>query len=107
MQPKRVRHHTDDEGLEGIRRMEALKPARGSLGFTAGVHVEVEPFGAARPGIGGPAKELGAFKEGAYVEFDAPPTMLPNPLIGQRNAAFIPIAPDEVFYLRGLNPRYV
>jgi hypothetical protein len=107
MPPIRVRHHTDDAALERIRRMEAILPARGDMGFEAGVHVEVEPFGSATPGETGPKEETGAFKGGAFVEFDAPGGMVRTPMISPRNTAIIPTAVDQPLSLRALNPRYV
>jgi hypothetical protein len=50
----RVRHHTDDAGLDQIKASGGIQPARGRLfvdkgrvvEIDQGVHVEVEPFGA-------------------------------------------------------------
>lgn len=102
----RVRHHTDDTGLKGIRRRQAILPARGSEEAEAGVHVEVEPFGTARPGLGGPRAETGCFAEGAFVEFDAPPEMIPT-RVGSRNTAIIPTAVDQPLALMWRNARFV
>ncbi len=102
----RVRHHTDDAGLESIRAQGAINPSRGSSGVEFGVHVEVEPFGTTRPGLEGPKTQTGAVQGGAYVEFDAPPEMVPT-LIGVRNTAIIPTTIDDPFSLEGLNPRFV
>src|SRR6516165_9720184 len=107
MPPMRVRHHTDDAALDRIQRMEAILPARGDMGFDAGVHVEVEPFGSAKPGKTGPKEETGASRGGAFVEFDAPPTMVRTLMIGPRNTAIIPTPFDQPLSFRGLNPRYV
>ena len=107
MPPTRVRHHTNDESLDNIRRMEAILPARGDMGFEAGVHVEVEPFGSAKPNKTGPQEETGASGGGAFVEFDAPPSMVVTLFIGPRRTAIIPTGIDEPLSLRGLNPRYV
>jgi hypothetical protein len=107
MPSKRVRHHTNDQGLEGIKRIEAIVPARADTPFEAGVHVEVEPFGSTRPDHHlGPKAELGCAAEGAYVEFDAPPILIPR-YIGRRNSAMIPTGINEPFSLRGLSPVYV
>ncbi len=102
----RVRHHTDDAGLEAIRRTQAILPARGVEEAEAGVHVEVEPFGTARPGLGGPRAEMGCLGEGAFVEFDAPPGMVPT-RVGPRNTAIIPTAVDQPLSLVGRNTRFV
>jgi hypothetical protein len=102
----RVRHHTDDEGLEKIRKDMAIITSRGAMGFEAGVHVEMEPFGTARADIGGPKDQTGAHKEGAFVEFDAPPNLLRTD-IGVRNTGIIPTGLTEPLSLVGLNPRFV
>ena len=106
MQPKRVRHHTNDEGLRGIQRTGAIKPARGDVGFAVGIHVEVEPFGTTRPGQDGPLAQLASAGEGAYVEFDAPPSMI-RTNVGPRNTGLIRTTEDEPYPLQGLNPFYV
>ena len=100
----RVRHHTDDTRLAEIQASGAIQASRGWGPFATGVHVEVEPFGRARPGLGGPVTTLGAYLEGAYVEFDAPPGMVTY-YCGPRNTAIIPTS--EPYPLDGLNPVYV
>lgn len=102
----RARHHTNDAGLDGIRAKMALEPSRGSGGFAAGIHVEVEPFGTTRPGVDGPKAQLGSFGEGAYVEFDAPSGMILTS-VGVRNTAMIPTGVDKPLSLVGLKPRFV
>jgi hypothetical protein len=102
----RVRHHTDDAGLEGIRARQAILPGRGIEGIETGVHVEVEPFGTTRPGLNGPKTETGSIAEGAFVEFDVPKGMIPRK-IGPRNTAIIPTPGCESLSLRGLNARFV
>jgi hypothetical protein len=102
----RVRHHTDDAGLESIRARQAILPGRGVEGIEAGVHVEVEPFGTTRPGLNGPKAETGSIAESAFVEFDAPKGMFPRK-IGPRNTAIIPTPDFEPLSLRGLNARFV
>ncbi len=82
-------------------------PSTGRHGFEAGVHVEVEPFGSAKPGKTGPREETGAVKGGAFVEFDAPPGIVRTPMLGPRNTAIIPTPVDQPLSLTGLNPRYV
>ena len=99
----RVRHHTDDAGLEGIRQSGAINPARGWGRFATGIHVEVEPFGTLRPGRGGPKDEMGAAGQGAFVEFDAPSGMV-GYTCGPRNTALIPS--DSPLFLDDLNPVY-
>ncbi|MBW3598283.1 MAG: hypothetical protein KY475_13550 [Planctomycetes bacterium] len=87
MAPQRNRHHTDRRGLEGIRRDNAINPARGE---PLGVDVEVgPPFGSVQPGLGGPIAETGAAGEGAYVEFDSVGTEIPTD-VGPRKTARIP-----------------
>ncbi len=103
----RVRHHTNDTALERIQRMGTILPARGDMGFEAGVHVEVEPFGSAKPGQTGPKEKTGAFQGGAFVEFDAPPGLVCTPMIGPRNTAIIATPVDQPLSLTGLIPRYV
>ncbi len=49
---------------------------------------------------------MGGVEEGAFVEFDAPPGMVPT-LIGVRNTAIIPTTIDGPFSITGLNPRFV
>ena len=103
----RVRHHTDDVGSEQIRRSASILPARGIEGVDAGVHVEVEPFGSARPGLAGPQAELGSFAGGAFVEFDSADNMVLRTAISPRNVGMIPTGADQPFSLVGRNPRYV
>jgi hypothetical protein len=102
----RVRHHTDDEGLEGIRAAMAINPSRGSAGAEAGVHVELEPYGSPRPGREGPRETMGCVRDGAFVEFDAPLGML-RTYVGIRNTAIIPTPIDEPFALKGRNVQFV
>src|ERR1700752_4822046 len=102
--PKRVRHHTDDTGLEKIRLAGGIVPGRGWLDVETGVHVEVEPFGTARPTTGtesSPKRDLGCNKEGAFVEFDAPPEMIPYSC-GPRNSGIIPVPANQLMLLQGL-----
>jgi hypothetical protein len=89
-----------------MRKTLEILPARGIEGAEAGVHVEVEPFGTARPGLGGPRAEMGCFAEGAFVEFDAPAGMIPT-RVGPRNTAMIPTPLDRPFALAGRNARFV
>ena len=102
----RVRHHTNDENLEKIRATLSIAPSRGAARVGAGVHVELEPFGSARPGLGGPKAELGTMHEGAYVEFDEPSTVV-RTRVGPRNTAIIPTGMDIPLNLAGRNPRFV
>jgi hypothetical protein len=102
----RVRHHTDDHGLMGIRAKNAIDPARGVGHIEAGVHVELEPFGSPLPGREGPKSQMGCDAESAYVEFVAPPEMV-RTNIGVRNTAMIARRINEPLSLGGLNPRFV
>ena len=104
--PKRVRHHTSDEGLAGIRREMAIWVSRGWVPIINGVHVEVEPFGPTRPGTYGPLAELTSAGEGAYVEFDAPESMFEY-TCGKRRSAIIPMPLGKTLSLIELNPRFV
>jgi hypothetical protein len=107
MRPGRVRHHTNDFGLQGIRGKNAIDTSRGWGNIAVGVHVEVEPFGTTRPSTParpGPKGDFGCEGEGAYVEFDAPPGIVCYSC-GQRNSGFIPVS--EPLSLVGLNPRFV
>jgi hypothetical protein len=73
----RCRHHTDAEGVHGIRKDNAIKPSRGE---PIGVDVEVEPFGSVNPyGSRSPKREIGSKGDGAYVEFDLPEGTIPQP----------------------------
>lgn len=104
---RRVRHHTDDAGLESIMAEGAIHVSRGWADIPSGVHVEVEPFGTTRPskeGLPGPKNEMGCTAQGAYVEFDAPPEMVPY-YCGPRNTAIIPT--ERPFAVASLNPKYV
>src|SRR5438876_5846146 len=106
---KRVRHHTDDAGLREIRQAGGIKPSRGWFGADNGVHVEVEPFGSAkraRPGRSGPKNDLGCVGEGAYVEFDAPDSLIEY-FCGPRQAGIIPVPLGEMLVLQALRPEYV
>ncbi|MBD2801660.1 hypothetical protein ID854_14705 [Xenorhabdus sp. M] len=78
-----VRHHTSLEGLEGIKRDQAIEVARGN---PIGVHVEVAPFGDPKTA----KNEIGAFRGGSYVEFEVPKDTLVKTHIGPRNTAIIP-----------------
>ncbi|MEM1206723.1 MAG: RHS repeat-associated core domain-containing protein, partial [Acidobacteriota bacterium] len=95
----RARHHTDPGSARGIRRDMAINPGRGDPHI--GVHVEVEPFGRTRTGIGGPADDLGSL-EGAYVEFDLPEGAIPTPHVGPRNTVVVPT--KVPLALQDLNP---
>lgn len=99
----RCRHHTDHEGLQGIKRAYAIKPARGT---PVGVDVEVEPFGPVSPySHRNPKDETGAKGGGAYVEFDLPDNAIFRPWIGPRNNARIPT--EVPLRLDGLRPTFV
>lgn len=99
----RCRHHTDPKGLDGIKKDNAIDPARGE---PVGVHVEVEPFGSARPypRYFGPAAQTGAKGGSAYVEFDLPRNAIPT-RVGARNTAVIPT--DQPLSLAGRHPVFV
>jgi len=79
----------------------AINPARGE---PAGVHVETEPFGTAKPGLGGPKAQTGAAGEGAYVEMDLTGSAQPTN-VGPRRTAAIPTS--DPLPLEGLNPTFV
>src|SRR5262245_55658274 len=104
--PGRVRHHTDDKGLKGIRRDMAIQAARGWGPLECGVHVELEPFGPVRPGLAGPKAELDCCGEGAFVEFDAPENLLEYSF-SSRKSGVIPLGAGEVLSLEGRHPRFV
>src|SRR5438552_599065 len=99
----RVRHHTNDAGLAAIKASGEITVARGWGPTGTGIHVEIEPFGTARPGRGGPVDDMGCAGEGAYVEFDAPPGMV-RYICGPRQTALIPA--DRPLRLDGLNPAF-
>jgi hypothetical protein len=99
----RCRHHTDHEGLDGIKKTNEIKAARGT---PHGVDVEVEPFGPVNPySRRSPRTETGAAGGGAYVEFDLPANAVPQPWVGPRNNARIPTA-GAPLSLNGLNPKF-
>jgi len=107
MKRPRVRHHTDDNGLDGIRAEGAIHLSRGWGNLQTGIHVEVELFATACPapqGSSGPKNDMNCAKQGAYVEFDAPPEIVPY-YCGPRNTALIPA--KQPLSLAGLNPKYV
>src|SRR5688572_24107994 len=109
MRRLRVRHHTDDEGLRGIRAVGGINSSRGWGDVQSGVHVEVEPFGTARPsrpGHSGPRSDLGCERDGAYVEFDAPDTLV-RYSCGPRNSGIIPVPSGQRLALIELNPVYL
>ncbi|MDH4318144.1 MAG: RHS repeat-associated core domain-containing protein, partial [Desulfobulbaceae bacterium] len=91
----RIRHHTSPEYLNGIKKDNAINPARGG-----GVHVEIEPFGPVRTA----KAETGAFAKGAYVEFDAPLDKIPSTNVGPRNTGVIPT--ESPLPLDDLNPTF-
>jgi len=106
-QAMRVRHHTDDRGLEGIRSQGAIHVSRGWANTPTGVHVELGPFGSTRrsfQGGTGPINQMMCHAEGAYVEFDAPPSVILYSC-GTRNTGIIPA--DDPFPIAELNPVYV
>jgi hypothetical protein len=104
---KRVPHHTNDHGLEAIRTAYAIVSGRGWGTVETGVHVEVEPFGSARPSPqSGPKADLGCDREGAFVEFDGPEEMFFY-FCGPRNTAVIPLSPDQRLSLKDRNPVFV
>ncbi len=92
----RVRHHTSPHGMAGIADDMAIYPSRGN---PVGVHVETQPFGPAATG----AADTGAAFGGAYVEFDAPSSMLPTS-VGPRNTGVIPSS--DPLTLQNLNPAF-
>ena len=100
----RARHHTDVEGLRRIRRQRAIQPARADVPVNWGVHVETEPFGSTKPGLGGPRAETGAYREGAYVEFDLPAAAIVTH-VGPRHTTVIPTF--EPLQIDNLDPTYV
>jgi hypothetical protein len=104
----RVRHHTSDEGLDGIRAQGAIHVSRG-WGTPLGVHVEVEPFGTTMPereGRPSPKAELGFERGGAFVEFDLPSAfVVVHYEFPKRHAAII--LTNEPLSLEGLNPTFV
>jgi hypothetical protein len=104
-----VRHHTSDEGLDGIRRDGAIRPSRGWPDDARGVHVEIEPFGTTRPtwrGRRGPKADLGIQVDGAYVEFDVPTMGRLVPYsCGPRKTALL--VTDRPLHLTDLNPVFV
>jgi len=108
----RVRHHTSDDGLEGIRTEGAIHVSRGWGSLPPGIHLEIEPFGTTSPyrhdreGTPSPKAELGLLMDGAYIEFDVPPgAKLLVYSCGPRNTALIPT--DRPFALQGLNPVFI
>ena len=106
--PARARHHTDLEGLRGIRQDRAIKPSRADdppVPGGIGIHLEVEPFGSILPGKNGPKAQTGAAGEGAYVEIDLPDNAIPYGHIGPRNTVVIPM--DKPLRVEVLNPRFV
>jgi hypothetical protein len=99
----RCRHHTDAEGLAGIKKDKAIKSSRGE---PRGVDVEVAPFGPVNPfSRRSPKAETGAKGGGAYVEFDLPEGAVPAPWVGPRRNARIPTSGDSLS-LEELNPTY-
>ena len=109
-----MRHHTDDEGLAGIKAEGAIHVSRG-WGLPGGrgevewgVHVEVEPFGTAISGANGPIASMSTAGEGAYVEFDLPVDRVIIQYKNRyRNMAVIATRIDEPLSLEGLNPSFV
>jgi hypothetical protein len=105
----RVRHHTDDRGLDGIRADGAINPSRGWGDVPSGVHVELEPFGTTRPyrkGQPSPKGDLGLVQDGAYVEFDLPAhCQVRIYSCGARNTGLIPT--DKPLTLHDLKPIFV
>jgi hypothetical protein len=108
--PLRVRHHTDDIGLAGIQRLGVIRASRGWGRIEAGVHVEVEPFGSAIPNVplprSSPLNDFSCCGEGAFVEFDAPATLVQY-YCGRRRAGIIPVPVGEMLGLEALHAQYV
>ncbi|MCI5207223.1 MAG: hypothetical protein D3910_00155 [Candidatus Electrothrix sp. ATG2] len=94
-QAPRGRHHTSPNRLNQIKKDKAIKPSRGG-----GVHVETEPFGPA----GTASKDTGAFRNGAYVEFDIPGTIR-STNVGPRNTGVIPT--KKPLSIGESNPKFV
>src|SRR5438128_12510195 len=100
----RVRHHTNDEGLQGIQTSGGIRSSRGWGSTVTGVHVEVEPFGTTRPyrlGRPCPRNDLGCAGDGCYVEFDAPEGLIQYEC-GGRKSGIIPVPADELLKLAEL-----
>ena len=106
----RVRHHTSDEGLAGIKKDGGIRASRGWGRFEAGVHVEIEPFATALPFVprekSSPLNDFGCYGEGAFVEFDQPADLLWY-YCGPRAAGFIPVPMGKLLRLEALHPTYV
>lgn len=105
----RVRHHTGDMGLDGIRVDNAIAPSRGWASIRFGVHVEMPPFGTTQPerrGYRSPKADLGIERDGAFVEFDLPGDAVVEVYsCGPRKTAVI--LTDKALALAGLNPVFV
>jgi hypothetical protein len=82
--------------MAGIEDDMAINPSRGN---PVGVHVEAQPFGSAVTG----SADTGAAFGGAYVEFDAPSSMLPTS-VGPRTTGVIPTS--DPLPLQNLNPTF-
>jgi hypothetical protein len=90
--------------LRSIRSTGCITISSGWGSIATGIHVEIDPFGTARPGRGGPKADLACNGEGAFVEFDAPPTLV-RYYCGPRNTGIIPS--DVPLRLESLHPVYV
>ena len=97
----RVRHYGDISGIEADMAIIPSSVARGANTGLAGVHVEVAPFG----NVSGASDALGSIKTTAYVEFNAPQSMIPTYGVGSRNTAMIPT--QTPLSLQNLNPTFV
>jgi hypothetical protein len=87
--------------MRAIQKEGTIHPSRGE---PLGVDVETEPFGSTKPGLGGPAAETGADRDGAYVEIDLPDNAIVTN-VGPRNTARIPA--QDPLPIGGLNPQFV
>ena len=98
-----MRHVTDKDGLEGIKKDGAINPSRpGGMDDNVGVHVEVAPFGKLKNA----GAELGTKNPTARnaVEFDIPKASLKPTKVGPRNTGVIPS--DSPLDITGKNPKF-
>ncbi|MCI0378273.1 MAG: hypothetical protein L0215_11755 [Gemmataceae bacterium] len=96
--------------MSGIIESGGIRASRGWESVESGVHVEVEPFGSAKPSSRkrrGPKDELGCFAEGAFVEFDSPEDGLVDYRCGPRHSGIISVPIGELLLLEKLNPVFV
>ncbi|GAB2191041.1 hypothetical protein MAH1_26490 [Sessilibacter sp. MAH1] len=95
----RVRHHTNKDGIKGIKQDQAINEARG---IPIGVDVEVAPFTNPKTA----SAETGAFGSGYFVEFDIPVSSLIRTKVSESNIKTAKIPTEIPLPIGDKNPKF-